>query len=245
MTPDQLARLLGGEWPPPTAHWPPKDKQAWTVGMRLVGVIETRLRLPRPDGSPRRGEPYTAVVVRRAGDGARVTYHGWRKADEDLDGMDLSPGLLFGVVYRGKVGDFEDFKHYSTHYDPAPAEQPSPERDPQGRTALMRQAQREASAIANGHDRPAPGTAARQAEPEGAYRDGVPTDDAIDALEAFPVDAQRLVIGAGQPFKIAVKQAGGRMAPSWGALWRSDDGDLWVRALLAARAEVGQPAGRG
>jgi hypothetical protein len=133
MTPEQMDALLGGEWPPPTEHWPPRDKSKWRVGMTLVGRIETRLRLPRPEGSPRRGEPYTALVLRRHPDGRRVTYHGWRTADEDLDGMPLDPGLLFGVVYRGERNKFEDFKFWSTWHDD-PLAQPAA-REPQTRQA--------------------------------------------------------------------------------------------------------------
>lgn len=119
MTPEQLADLLSGPWPPPTLHWPPKDESTWREGMTLIGVIETTKQLPRnkryaksPD------EHYTAVVLRRYPDGARITYHGYRTADEDLGGMPLDPGLLFGVVYLGEgANGFKNLKHWTTTYD--------------------------------------------------------------------------------------------------------------------------------
>jgi hypothetical protein len=131
MTPDQAITLLSvKDWPPQLEHWPPKDKDQWKPGMSLVGRIESVMTLPRPDGSPRAGEPYTALYVRREGDRRLVMFHGWHTAAEDLDGMHPAPGLLFAAYYRGskpkaggKGNAFEDFKYLVTPYDPQPAAQ--------------------------------------------------------------------------------------------------------------------------
>jgi hypothetical protein len=123
MTPDQAIALLSvEEWPPKLEHWPPKNKSQWKPGMRLVGRIETVMTLPRPKGSKKRGEPYTALHVRREGDGRLVMFHGWHTAAEDLDGMHPAPGLLFACVYRGERDNgFEDFKYVVAPFDEPPA----------------------------------------------------------------------------------------------------------------------------
>ena len=269
MTPAQLEALLTGEWPPPSAHWPPNDKGTWKESMTLIGVIETTKRLPRKEQYAKEpGQRYTAVVLRRWPDGQRVTYHGYRTADEDLDGMPLDPGLLFGVVYRGEgKGGFEDFKHWTTSFTPpeappAPAE-PRPERQP-----VTHAAQQDATATRNGRGaisrtdgpgpgrqdsadgsagpptRPEPGSAARTAALDDPYRDGVPTPDAIAAVRTTK-DMQDLIGDAGKPYKMAVKQQGARRPPAgagvWGAYWTSDDAEL-LRRVLTAAAELLQPA---
>jgi hypothetical protein len=124
MTPDQALKLLSvKDWPPPFEHWPPRDKARWQPGMHLVGRIESVMTLPRPDGSKKRGEPYTALYVRREGDGRLVMFHGWHTAAEDLDGMHPAPGLLFAAFYRGaEASGFENFKFIVAPYDqPQPA----------------------------------------------------------------------------------------------------------------------------
>jgi hypothetical protein len=123
MTPDQAIALLSvEEWPPKLEHWPPKNKSQWKPGMRLVGRIETAMTLPRPEGSKKRGEPYTALYVRREGDRRLVMFHGWHTAAEDLDGMHPAPGLLFACVYRGERDNgFEDFKYIVAPFDPPAA----------------------------------------------------------------------------------------------------------------------------
>jgi hypothetical protein len=125
VTPDQAIALLSvAEWPPKLEHWPPKDKARWRPGMHLVGRIEAVMTLPRPDGSKQRGEPYTALYVRRENDGRIVMFHGWHTAAADLDGMHPAPGLLFAAFYRGRRdSDFEDFKYLVTPYDPPPPAQ--------------------------------------------------------------------------------------------------------------------------
>jgi hypothetical protein len=150
MTPDQAVTLLSGDWPPRVEHWPPKDKNAWKPGMRLVGRIEAVLTLPRPEGSKKRGEPYTALYVRREGDGRLIMWHGWHTAAEDVDSMHPAPGLLFTCVYRGEEDNgFENFKYLVTPYD-APAERPAaPQAEvPAGgfQPTAVRAAQAEASA---------------------------------------------------------------------------------------------------
>jgi hypothetical protein len=125
VTPDQAVALLSvKEWPPQLEHWPPRDKSRWQPGMSLVGRIEAVMTLPRPEGSKQRGEPYTALYVRRSSDQRLVMFHGWHTAAADLDGMHLAPGLLFAAVYRGRRdSDFEDFKYLVTPYDPPQAQQ--------------------------------------------------------------------------------------------------------------------------
>jgi hypothetical protein len=124
VTPDQAIALLSvKDWPPQLEHWPPKDKARWKPGMHLVGRIETVLTLPRPEGSKKRGEPYTALYVRREGDQRLVMFHGWHTAAADLDGMHPAPGLLFAAYYRGEESSgFENFKYIVAPYDP-PAQQ--------------------------------------------------------------------------------------------------------------------------
>ncbi len=125
MTPDQALRLLSvEEWPPRLEHWPPKEKSEWHPGMHLVGRIESVMTLPRPEGSPRAGEPYTALYVRRQSDGCLVMFHGWHTAAADLDGMHPAPGLLFAALYRGsktkangRSNAFEDFKYIIAPFD--------------------------------------------------------------------------------------------------------------------------------
>jgi hypothetical protein len=260
MTPDDLKALLTGDWPPPSAHWPPNDKATWREGMTLIGVIETTKQLPRAERYAKTpGQKYTAVVLRRCSDGRRVTYHGYRTADEDLDGMPLDPGLLFGVVYRGEgKGGFEDFKHWTTTYTPpagAPATPPAvedqPRQEPERRQPVTREAQAEATATRNGHAappaRPEPGTAARHAALADPYdAAGVPTIEAIAAVRSRD-DGQALVKGASQAFKQAVKQQGARRPPHgaglWGALWNSTDPALWQVVLgETRRALLGQEA---
>jgi hypothetical protein len=125
VTPEQAVRLLSvEEWPPKLEHWPPRDKSRWHQGMSLVGRIEAVMTLPRPDGSKKRGEPYTALYVRRFSDQRLVMFHGWHTAAEDLDGMHPAPGLLFACVYRGERDNgFEDFKYLVCPYDAPPARQ--------------------------------------------------------------------------------------------------------------------------
>jgi hypothetical protein len=125
VTPDQALRLLSvKQWPPRLEHWPPRDKRQWRVGMSLVGRIEAVMALPRPDGSKKRGEPYTALYVRREGDGRLVMFHGWHTAAEDLDGMHPAPGLLFAAYYRGEEDSgFENFKYLVAPFDDPPAQQ--------------------------------------------------------------------------------------------------------------------------
>jgi hypothetical protein len=126
MTPETLAGLLR-DWPPKTEHWPPRDKSTWRPGMTLLGMIEAVQTLPRPEGSNHRGEPYTALIVRRWPDGKLVTFHGWHTTTlTDLPNARPAPGLLFGCVYRGQgkagANEFEDFKLLVTWADaPAPA----------------------------------------------------------------------------------------------------------------------------
>jgi hypothetical protein len=192
-------------------------------------VIETTKRLPRAERYAKQpGERYTAVVVRRCSDGRRVTYHGLRTADKDLDGMPLDPGLLFGVVYRGEGKDgFEDFKHWTTRYDPperaaaaapaAPAAEPERPRQP-----VTREAQQEATEVRNGR-RPAPGTAAKIAEREA----GVPTEDAIAAVRDR-ADGRRLLLAASPEFKATVTAASPK-------LFTDTKAEHWRDALTAAR----------
>jgi hypothetical protein len=132
VTPEQAVRLLSvEEWPPRLEHWPPKDKHTWRKGMTLVGKIEAVLTLPRPEGSKKRGEPYTALYVRRESDKHLVMFHGWHTAAEDLDGMHPAPGLLFACVYRGERDNgFEDFKYLVSPYgQPAAPQQGTAKRN--------------------------------------------------------------------------------------------------------------------
>jgi hypothetical protein len=124
VTPEQARRLLSVKnWPPQLEHWPPRDKSAWRPGMLLQGLIEAVMTLPRPDGSPRRGEPYLAMYIRRLSDRRLVMWHGYRTADQDVASMHPAPGLLFTAFYRGERDNgFEDFKFLVTPYDP-PAQQ--------------------------------------------------------------------------------------------------------------------------
>jgi hypothetical protein len=131
VTPEQAIKLLSvRDWPPKLEHWPPKHKDQWRPGMSLVGRIETVMTLPRPEGSKKRGEPYTALYVRREPDHKLVMWHGWHTAAEDVDGMHPAPGLLFAAYYRGEeTSGFENFKYIVAPFD-----------DPQSSAQQTRQA---------------------------------------------------------------------------------------------------------
>jgi hypothetical protein len=99
--------------------------------MALVGRIETVMTLPRPEGSKKRGEPYSAMYIRRHPDGRLVMWHGWHTAAEDVPPMQPAPGLLFAAYYRGEeASGFENFK-----YIVAPWDEPAQAGDQQTRQA--------------------------------------------------------------------------------------------------------------
>lgn len=222
MRPSEARELLSGDWPPrDVEHWPPRDKSRWRAGMTLQGVIEAVMTLPRPDGSKHRGEPYPALYVRPLGGRRLVMWHGWHTAAEDVGPMHPAPGLLFTAVYRGEQDSgFEDFKYLVTPYDPEPQADRGPTPD------QVREAQREATATRNGHDRPAPGTAARQAAREAA----VPTVEEIQAVTDRAGVARLLSAeGLAPEFRAAVVLVG-------------RDPAAWRQALLDARQAVLQEA---
>jgi hypothetical protein len=253
VTPDQAIKLLSvKEWPPKLEHWPPRDKDRWQPGMSLVGRIETVMTLPRPEGSKHRGEPYTALYVRREGDERLVMFHGWHTAAEDLDGMHPAPGLLFAAYYRGQGGanGFENFKYIVAPYDaPPPAAQQTRQAGGRPTEAPPRQApeagEGEASPASGSNERPLPGDAARQAV--GVTDNGRPTDNAIAWIEKLPHDAaglaeaRALLLGTTTDYRHLAKVAAERLYESedgWRRLWNDPDLDNWAVVLRKANREA-------
>jgi hypothetical protein len=252
MTPDQAIALLSvKDWPPQLEHWPPKDKARWKPGMHLVGRIETVLTLPRPEGSKKRGDPYTALYVRREGDQRLVMFHGWHTAAADLDGMHPAPGLLFAAYYRGEeASGFENFKFIVAPFDePQPAAQQTRQAGGRPTEAPPRQApegeEPSPSSPSGSNDRPLPGDAARQAV--GVTDNGRPTDNAIAWIEKLPHDAagiaevRELLLGTTTDYRHLAKVAAQRLYESedgWRRLWNDPDLDNWAVVLRKANREA-------
>jgi hypothetical protein len=255
VTPDQAIALLSvKDWPPPLEHWPPRDKSQWHPGMALVGRIEAVMTLPRPDGSKKRGEPYTALYVRREADQRIVMFHGWHTAASDLDGMHLGLGLLFACVYRGERDNgFEDFKYIVAPFDePDPAAQQARQAGGRPTEAPPRQApEGEAGATASPSGsneqptrptkRPAPGDAAKEAG--GVTDNGRPTEHAIAWLGRLPHDSaglrevRELLSATTTEYRGLAKVAAERHYASedgWRRMWNDTDLDNWVTVLQSA-----------
>jgi hypothetical protein len=260
MTPDQAVTLLSGDWPPRVQHWPPKDGDL-REGASLVGRIEAVMTLPRPDGSKHRGEPYTALYIRREGDGRLIMWHGWHTAAEDLDGMHPRPGLLFACVYRGQRDDgFKFFRFLITPYDePAERQAAAAEAPGVGQQQQPSEAERPTSECqpSQPQARPAPGTAAQQVG--GITDNGRPTEAAIDFISRLPHDAEglaearELLLGTTTDYKHLVKAAAERHYESeegYRQMWNDTDLAIWAAVLHRANQQAaqlldGREAGRG